>query len=94
VPVTQATKERCPALTAISFDPGFHSPGHQTELAKRVERVVSAHAWAASTPPSSPRSMPWNTTVWTAAPIVASTGSSATSPSPYWPATSSVWARY
>jgi hypothetical protein len=33
-------------------------------------------------------------TDWTAVPIMASTGSSATSPWPCWPATSSVWARY
>ena len=40
VPVTQATKERFPALHAISFDKGFHSPANQAELAGLVERVV------------------------------------------------------
>jgi hypothetical protein len=40
VPVTQAAKQRFPTLTSIRFDKGFHSPRNQTELAKRVERVV------------------------------------------------------
>jgi hypothetical protein len=112
VPVTQAAKQRFPTLTSISFDKGFHSPRNQTELAKRVERVVlprkGRHSEAGQRQASEPefarlrrqhaavesRSTPWNSTDWTAAPIMASTGSSATSPWPCWPATSSVWARY
>jgi hypothetical protein len=31
---------RYPALRVCSFDKGFHSPGNQVELAKRLDRVV------------------------------------------------------
>ncbi len=40
VPVTQATKERFPALHSISFDKGFHSPANQAALAGVVDRPV------------------------------------------------------
>ncbi len=31
---------RYPALRVCSFDKGFHSPGNQVELAKRLDRAV------------------------------------------------------
>lgn len=40
VPVTQATQQRFPTLTSISFDKGFHSRANQAELAQLVDRVV------------------------------------------------------
>jgi transposase, IS5 family len=40
LPVVDATLERFPAVRAVSFDKGFHSPANQTQLAERVEKVV------------------------------------------------------
>jgi hypothetical protein len=40
VPVTQAAKERCPALTALRCDPGCHRPAHQAARAGVVDRPV------------------------------------------------------
>jgi len=34
------TQDRYPNLRVCSFDKGFHSPGNQIELAKRLDRVV------------------------------------------------------
>lgn len=40
VPITQATLERFPTLTGMSFDKGFHSPSNQVELAALIDRIV------------------------------------------------------
>jgi hypothetical protein len=40
VPVTQVTKERCPALQALRCDPGCHRPAHQAARAGVVDRPV------------------------------------------------------
>jgi hypothetical protein len=40
VPLVEQTQARFPALKAMSFDKGFHSPGNQTELKQRLEAVI------------------------------------------------------
>jgi hypothetical protein len=40
VPLVEQTQARFPAVKAMSFDKGFHSPGNQTELKQKLEKVV------------------------------------------------------
>lgn len=40
VPVTQEALDRFSAISAISFDKGFHSPTNQIELKELIDRVV------------------------------------------------------
>ena len=38
--LVEHTQTRFPALKAMSFDKGFHSPSNQTELKQRLENVI------------------------------------------------------
>lgn len=40
VPLVEQTQTRFPALKAMSFDKGFHSPANQTDLKQRLENVI------------------------------------------------------
>ena len=40
VALVEHTQTRFPAVKAMSFDKGFHSPGNQTELKQRLENVI------------------------------------------------------
>lgn len=40
VALVEQTQARFPAVKAMSFDKGFHSPGNQTELKQRLENVI------------------------------------------------------
>lgn len=40
VALVEQTQARFPALKAMSFDKGFHSPGNQTALKQRLEKVI------------------------------------------------------
>lgn len=40
IPLVEKIQARFPALTAMSFDKGFHSPSNQTALRQRLENVI------------------------------------------------------
>lgn len=40
VPLVEHTQTRFPAVKAMSFDKGFHSPANQTDLKQRLEHVI------------------------------------------------------